>query len=258
MIYIKFILLIVGFLFLSSLSLSQSSNSKKEQYVLVSSGLIFSKSEIFNSHNFLKDKYSGGFSFNISLQRQCLKRLFFEANISVNNYWLGFRINDNNPFYLGSSNPAFVSLEGGTGIIYKVQTGKSKNILNLHLGLFIGYALTSKGHTGNIGYFNDLEGQDIINNLEGKVEQLSLLIFGNSIGISKDFRISKRMDIGLRLNYNIGYNTLMEIDINYSTTSSSTVHYAKSELSGTSWQTLAYLKYRVASKKGNNTAHNKK
>lgn len=239
--------LIVYLLYFNNISFTQITPAvnKKEQNILIASGLVFSKSKLFDPQNFLKTKYTESFSINASFQKQFSKRLFWEVNFSVNDYWVGFRINDNNPAFLGSSNPAFISLEGSYGFIYKFQTKENENILNLHIGFNIGYAFSSKGFSGNIGYFNNMTGQNIINELEGKINQHSLLILGNSIGLSKGFRIANNFDIGFNLSYNFGYNKLTEIDIEYSTTSNSEINQARVILSGTYWRPLIYLKYKI-------------
>ena len=243
--YVLFVSLILHF---SSMSFSQSrkDDNKKDKYFLLSSGILFSKSKVIDPKNFLETNYVGGFSVKATFQSQFRKRLYWEASILCNEYWIGYKLNDNNPLFLGSANDAFVSLESSYSLMYRVRTKNNKDILNLYVGLFIGYAFSSKGPTGNIGYFNIMDGQNIINELEGKVNQHSLLILGNSMGISRDFRITDKLDIGLNFNYNFGYNKLRQIDIEYTTTNSSEINTVNSTLNGTSWQSLIYFRYRIS------------
>lgn len=218
---------------------------RKEVNIIASAGLIFSKSKVHDPLGLLGSQYSGSYSIGAQYQKELYNRIFLEVGCAFNDYWLGFSINDNNPFFLGSSSSAFNSLESSYGLVYYLRTKKNRDIINMHLGLFIGYAFTSKGSDGAVGYFNTIEGQNIINELAGNVRQHSLLILGSTMGLSRDFEISDRLDIGLKFNYNFGFNKLRQIDIKYNTSSSTKINNAQSLLSGTSWQSLLYLKYRV-------------
>lgn len=228
-------------------SFSQSLNSEDRnlKHLMFSSGLIYAKSKVIDPFGLLGTKYIGSYSIKVLFQKQLRNRLLWEIGLTLNDYWSGYKINDNNPIFLGSATGAFKSLESSYGLMYKIKTKSKRDILNVHMAFFIGYAFSQKGQVGQVGYFNTIGGQNIIKNLEGKVVQPSLIILGNSIGISRDFRITDRLGIGVSFNYNLGYNKLRQINIEYTTTDSSDIYSAQSILSATSWQSLLFLKFTL-------------
>lgn len=246
--YKSLLLVLIYAICVNFFSISQTANDniKKKQYLLISSGLMFSKSKVIDQNNLIETKYVGSFTVKAAFQKQLRRNLYWEANLSYNDYSIGYKLNDNNPIFLGAATQAFRSLEGSYSLKYTIQTKNNKDILNLHVGLIIGYAFSSKGPIGKVGYSNNLDGKNIINELNGETSQPSLLIIGNSIGISRDFRITNKLDIGLNFNYNFGYNKLMQIDIEYTTTNSADINTAKSILNGTSWQSVIYFRYRLS------------
>jgi hypothetical protein len=212
----------------------------------IGSGIFFNRNTVVDYGDKFKSNFFSNYTLRVGFSSEFKKNFYWESIVLFTKYENGYMFNYPNVF-LGASSAYFKALESNLGVRYAVTSKKDRNIINIHTGINVGYGFGELGHVGNMGFTlsPNEDTPEKIHQFHAKVMRTSNFILGGYLGVSKDFRLSKKFTLGLLIQSQIGVNRVIEFHGEYVSLENPEKQDVLIYSNGTNIQTVVCLKYKL-------------
>lgn len=200
--------------------------------------------KIIDPLNILEQGSMLGNSFGLSVEKGYKKNIFFTSRASVYENW-GV---DKFETMLGGgmASNAYWSGQIGVGVGYRLIGPKNYNYLNIALNWENAFSLNGKNGWGGSYYSTDFQNSPTqrIQSYQTFERVVNIWTSAISLRLSKDFRLTNFLYLGLDYQYQLGLRKTYQRDISYVTFTPQVVR-AESYMDGTAHQVLVGLKVKL-------------
>lgn len=185
-----------------------------------------------------------GPSFGLSAEKGYKKNIFFTSRASIYQNWKVDKFET--PLWNWIATNAYWSGQIGVGVGYRIIGPKNYNYLNIALGWENAFSLDGKNGSSSSSYSSDFQSSAThrIQSYQTFDRVVNVWTSAISLRLSKDFRLSNSLYLGLDYQYQLGLRKTYQRDISYVTFTPQVVR-AESYMDGTAHQVLVGLKVKL-------------